>query len=61
ADPPSGCKFRTRCFRYAALGEADQARCREVSPELTQKSSDHRFACHFPVPVPGETEASASV
>ena len=61
ADPPSGCKFRTRCFRYAALGEADQARCRELSPELTQKTGDHRFACHFPVPVPGETEASASV
>ncbi len=61
ADPPSGCKFRTRCFRYAALGEADQARCREVSPELTQQTGDHRFACHFPVPVPGETEVAASV
>ncbi len=61
ADPPSGCKFRTRCFRYAALGEADQARCRDVVPVLTAQADDHSAACHFPVPVPGETEVHAAV
>ena len=61
ADPPSGCKFRTRCFRYAALGEADQARCRDVVPVLTAQAADHSSACHFPVPVPGETEVHAAV
>ncbi|MGC3992597.1 MAG: dipeptide ABC transporter ATP-binding protein [Propionicimonas sp.] len=59
ADPPSGCKFRTRCFRYAALGEADQARCREVVPLLTTQGADHESACHFPTEVPGEKELVA--
>ena len=51
ADPPSGCKFRTRCFRYAALGEADQAKCRDVVPQLVGHGADHEAACHFPDPI----------
>ncbi|MBA3021866.1 ABC transporter ATP-binding protein [Propionicimonas sp.] len=47
ADPPSGCKFRTRCFRYATLGEGDRARCRDEVPQLTVHGADHRAACHF--------------
>lgn len=55
ADPPSGCKFRTRCFRYAVLGEQEQGRCRDEVPLLVDRSTDHRSACHFPGPVlPGE-------
>jgi len=48
ADPPSGCKFRTRCFRYAALDESDKAKCREVVPLLVTHGPDHEAACHFP-------------
>ena len=37
-DPPSGCKFHTRC-RYA------EPRCREVVPELTDRGNGHFSAC----------------
>ena len=37
-DPPSGCKFHTRC-RYA------ESRCREVVPELTDRGNGHFSAC----------------
>jgi len=48
-DPPSGCRFRTRCFRYAALSPADQVACREVEPPLEQhgRGVDQQAACHY--------------
>jgi len=37
-NPPSGCRFRTRC-RYA------DAKCAETRPELEAIDADHRVAC----------------
>jgi oligopeptide/dipeptide ABC transporter ATP-binding protein len=42
-DPPSGCRFRTRCWR------ADE-RCAREEPQLQPRTSAaHRSACHYPV------------
>jgi oligopeptide/dipeptide ABC transporter ATP-binding protein len=48
SDPPSGCRFRTRCPRFAAeLDEADRDRCRDETPALVERDQDHPVACHF--------------
>ncbi len=42
AERPTGCVFRTRCFRA-------QGRCADEVPELTRPlGSTHPVACHFP-------------
>ncbi len=39
--PPSGCVFRTRCWKA-------QDRCRDEVPALDELRPDHLVACHFP-------------
>ncbi|WP_017557313.1 dipeptide ABC transporter ATP-binding protein [Nocardiopsis baichengensis] len=48
ADPPSGCRFRPRCPKFAGLSEAERTPCIEVSPDLEATGGDdHTAACHY--------------
>jgi oligopeptide/dipeptide ABC transporter ATP-binding protein len=44
-NPPSGCRFHTRCWLYERLGKPEN--CREEDPPLRVLSGDHRAACHY--------------
>ncbi len=47
ADVPPGCRFRSRCFKYDALGADDKVRCETEDPGLYDQGPDHKAACHF--------------
>ena len=50
ANPPSGCRFRTRCFVFAGLDGVRRQVCLEDDPVLSggDGHGDHEVACHHP-------------
>jgi peptide/nickel transport system ATP-binding protein len=49
-NPPSGCRFRTRC-------PLAQDICAEVEPPMTTFGGEHEAACHFPLQTPVTLQA----
>src|SRR5688572_4904785 len=51
ANPPSGCRFRTRCQKFAdELDDAQRQRCIDEEPPLApqdEAGADHFAACHY--------------
>jgi peptide/nickel transport system ATP-binding protein len=47
ADPPSGCRFRTRCPLFATLPSDRAQRCIDEDPGLYDQGADHGAACHW--------------
>jgi peptide/nickel transport system ATP-binding protein/oligopeptide transport system ATP-binding protein len=55
ANPPSGCRFRTRCWKAQPI-------CAEEDPQLIDRGQGHPSACHFaeivkPLQLAGEPAA----
>jgi len=47
-NPPSGCRFRTRCQMFAnELNNTQREWCVNVEPALEPKFEGHEAACHF--------------
>ncbi|MDE3111305.1 MAG: peptide ABC transporter substrate-binding protein, partial [Chloroflexota bacterium] len=40
-NPPTGCRFHTRCWKAQPI-------CSEADPEFIEQSPRHWAACHFP-------------
>jgi oligopeptide transport system ATP-binding protein len=48
ANPPSGCRFRTRCPKFAnVLNDDQRERCIGEEPPLIDRGTGHPAACHY--------------
>ncbi len=54
ANPPSGCRFHTRCWLRDRLGNPKE--CETIDPEFREIAPGHRVACHFAERVDGSPE-----
>ena len=50
-DPPSGCPFRTRCYKAQDVCATERPVLEPVQGS-TEHSTEHRAACYFPEPPP---------
>ena len=49
ANPPSGCRFRTRCPKFASgLTDDERSACLGAMPEFRSQGEDHDVACYYP-------------
>jgi peptide/nickel transport system ATP-binding protein len=48
-NPPSGCRFHTRCPRRAEMLPDGGKICETEEPPWRQSSSGHRILCHIPL------------
>jgi oligopeptide/dipeptide ABC transporter ATP-binding protein len=46
-NPPSGCRFRTRCPKFTGLTSQEQKRCIDEIPKLEDRGHGHPSACHY--------------
>jgi oligopeptide/dipeptide ABC transporter ATP-binding protein len=48
SDPPSGCRFRSRCQLFGGeLTDGERQRCIDEEPALTDRGHGHPSACHY--------------
>ena len=52
-NPPTGCRFRTRCPRA-------EERCAAEEPQMRQLGEGHFVACHFPLDAPVQVKQGVS-
>jgi oligopeptide transport system ATP-binding protein len=52
ANPPSGCKFRTRCQKFAhVLSDGERELCINEEPALEDRGIGHANRCHYAEPL----------
>ncbi len=59
ANPPSGCRFHTRCWLRERLGNPEI--CSAEDPPTRELSAGHQVACHFAEQVDGSAEQVQAV
>jgi oligopeptide/dipeptide ABC transporter ATP-binding protein len=58
ANPPSGCRFHTRCWLRERLGNPEN--CVTIEPEFRDVGGGHRTACHWAEEITPEVIATAA-
>ncbi len=58
-NPPSGCRFHTRCWLRDRLGNPE--RCTTEDPKLRTLATGHEVACHFAEEVDGSVEQRQAI